>query len=89
MVHVVLWDHEQEVLSTTLITMEIVLLVDQLVYVLQEWQVDLCMIVYYILDLGYVKVNSVELIQVVQLQNYIVEIQHLEQMNQVNSVMSD
>lgn len=89
MVHVVLWDHEQEVLSTTLITMEIVLLVDQLVYVLQEWQVDLCMIVYYILDLGYVKVNMVELIQVVQLQNYIVEIQHLEQMNQVNSVMND
>lgn len=74
MVHVALWDHEQEVLSTTLITMEIVLLVDQLVYVLQEWQVDLCMTVYYILDLGYVKVNMVELIQVVQLQNYIVEI---------------
>ena len=89
MVHVVLWDHEQEVLSTTLITMEIALPADQLVYVLQEWQVDLCMIVYYILDLGYVKVNSVELIQVVQLQNYIVEIQHLEQMNQVNSVMND
>ena len=74
MVHVVLWDHEQEVLSTTLIITEIVLLVDQLVYVLQEWQVDLCMTVYCILDLGYVKVNMVELIQVVQLQNYIVEI---------------
>ena len=74
MVHVVLWDHEQEVLSMTLIITEIVLLVDQLVYVLQEWQVDLCMIACYILDLGYVKVNMAELIQVVQLQNYIVEI---------------